>query len=533
MVHQPAPDVPGYTLGEWLGAGGSGTVWAATRDLDGTAVAVKVVPCGPDSRAAARELAVLAGVPVDGVLRLHEAVGLVGEPPVVALVLDRAEGGSLQRALDGRGHLSVGESVTVLAPVARALAGLHASGVVHGDVSPANVLLERSGRPLLADLGVARLVAEAADGDGEVEVTPELAAPEVLSRGLVTPASDVYAAGALAWWCVTGAAPAPLPLRPELTQVAGWLPPAWRDATLAALSPDPADRPSAADLALAWFDSAPCEPLRLVVGEDETALLTQRLRHGAPPADEPVAVPARRWSAWLVRWGQLVRSAAARLGWLVRRVRQRDVLLGAAALSVAVAAVVAGPELRSPAATGATPAATGATPAAAPAPPAPSPPGTSTSAAGPATSRRAPVEDPLGLMQALADLRARAVVTGSRSDLSLLDAPGSPALAADTAALAELARSRVRWAGVRLTVRRALAAAPAADGAVVDGVDAVDAVEEAVVDAVVDTAAYRVVDAGGGEVVAPAVAGQPMRFHLRWVGGRWRVHAVAARHPAP
>src|SRR5687767_1425114 len=105
MVHQPSPDVPGYTLGERLGAGASGTVWAATRDLDGTAVAVKVVPCGADSTAATRELAVLASVPVDGVLRLHEAVGLVGEPARVALVLDRAEGGSLERALAGRGHL--------------------------------------------------------------------------------------------------------------------------------------------------------------------------------------------------------------------------------------------------------------------------------------------------------------------------------------------------------------------------------------------------------------------------------------------
>ena len=530
MDHQTAPDVPGYTLGEWLGAGASGTVWAATRYRDGAAVAVKLVPCGPDSTAAARELAVLAGVPVDGVLPLHEAVGLMGEPPVVALVLDRAEGGSLQRALDGRGHLSVGESVTVLAPVARALAGLHAAGVVHGDVSPANVLLERSGRPLLADLGVARLVAEAADGDGEVEVTPELAAPEVLSRGLVTPASDVYAAGALAWWCVTGAPPAPLPLRPELTQVAGWLPKAWRDATLAALSPDPADRPSAADLALAWFDSAPCEPLRLVVGEDETALLTQRLRHGAAPADEPEAVPAGRWPSRLARSGELVRSrelvrsgeVAARLGRLVRGVRRRAAVLGVAALAVAVAVavLVAGPELRSPAATGAPAAAVRAAPA-------PSPPGASTSGGGPATSRRAPAEDPLGLMQALADLRARAVVTGSPSDLALLDAPGSPALAADRAAVTELARSRVRWAGVRLTVRRAVPAASTADGA------AVDAAVEAVVDAVVDTAAYRVVDERGGDVVVPAAGGQPMRFHLRWVDGRWRVQAVAARHPAP
>src|SRR5687767_1906155 len=51
---------------------------------------------------------------------------------------------------------------------------------------------------------------------------------------------------------------------------------AWSEATTQALLGDPALRPTAAELALAYYDSAPCEPLRLVVGKDETSLLTQR-----------------------------------------------------------------------------------------------------------------------------------------------------------------------------------------------------------------------------------------------------------------
>ncbi len=286
------PVVPGYALGTRLGTGGSAVVWAGTRDRDGTPVAVKVVTVGAGEQAdaAVRELGVLARVDVEGLVRFHEAVSLPGQDRRVALVLDHVGGGSLQGVLAARGTLSVGESVTVLAPVAKALAGLHAAGVVHGDVTPGNVLLERTGRPLLADLGVARFVGEA---PGEAVGTEGFVAPEVVDGGAVTPAADVYAAGALAWWCVTGQVPGPASWRAPLESLAPGLPEAWCETTTQALASDPAARPSAAQLALAWFDAAPCEPLRLVVGTDETSLLTHRLRR---PQSEAVEVrrPAKQ-----------------------------------------------------------------------------------------------------------------------------------------------------------------------------------------------------------------------------------------------
>jgi eukaryotic-like serine/threonine-protein kinase len=537
------PDVPGYVLSERLGAGASGAVWAATRQADRAQVAVKVVPVATTEQAdaAAREFAVLARVDVEGLVTFHEAIGLSGEPAAVALVLDRVGGGSLEQVVGARGHLSVGESVTILAPVARALAGLHALGVVHGDVTPGNVLVERTGRPLLADLGVAALAGEV---PGDLYGTPGFVAPEVIDRGVVTAASDVYAVGALAWWCVSGAPPEPMALRRPLSELAPGLPQDWHDATMRALSGDPLDRPSAAELALAYFDSAPCEPLRLVVGGDETSLLTQRLRQAAvPPATEEPAAPQGigRLTELPARVAGLVANRLRDIGRGSRRSARRwrapqrrtVTALATAALVVSgllCGALMAGGQLPTPtwisSSHGSTSAGQdpddGAVPVSQHSATTSTPSRTSRSPGArtdPATDHRAPETNPRGLMQALSDIRADAMNSGSAQQLAVLDAPDSAALAMDTAALARLRTSGESYDGVRLTVRQASRAVSTKERATTD---------TAVVDAVVDTAAYRVVGKSGTAHPQAAVAGEELRFELHWVRGRWRVASITA-----
>lgn len=500
------PRVPGYRLGERLGVGGTGTVWAATREADGTPCAVKLVATGDgdEAAAAARELAVLARVDVEGLVGFHEALVLAEDgSEAVALVLDHVGGGSLERVVRARGRLSVGESVTVLAPVARTLAGLHALGVVHGDVSPANVLLERSGRPLLGDLGVARLAGEL---PGDVHGTDGFVAPEVLDGGVVGAAADVYAVGALAWCCVTGSPPGPAALRPALESLVPGLPPAWIEATKQALRGDPAQRPTAAELALAYFDSAACEPLRLVVGSDETSMLTHRLRSAPSPAAATGPVADRR-----VRRSARLRVVRGRLLGCLPRFRGQT---GRALASLATLLVVLG--TAGLMAAGTIPAPSWLTPdegredAVVP---------VSRSGAGTASARdplvdpRAPSNQPVRLMQALSDLRARAMQSSSVADLARLDAPGSPALAADSATLADLREAGRAYEGVRLLVRRAEAMRVAQ--------------RSATVEAVVDTTAYRVV-AAGETSTRSAVGGQRLRFALVWTHGRWLVDRVEA-----
>ncbi|HEV7172236.1 serine/threonine-protein kinase [Pedococcus sp.] len=491
----PPPDVPGYRLGEHLGTGATGTVWAALRSRDLLPVAVKVVPVGahvkPVDQAgdqpvdepgghAARELAVLGRVSVEGLVGFHEAIGLHTDPPSLALVLDHVAGGSLWSAVRARGHLSVGESVTVLVPVARALAGLHAMGVVHGDVSPRNVLLQRSGRPVLSDLGVAQV---AGVSDAQTYGTTGFVAPELEDGSPRTAASDVYAVGALGWWCVTGELPTPASLRQPLDALAPGLPESWRAVTAQALSRDPADRPTAAELALAYFDSAPCEPLRLVVGADDTSLLTHRLRRSQP------APPAASRAAARVR-------GRPRLRWL---------LVGAAvmtALGLAVAGVAFADHLpwRIP-----------------PHPSAvPQRPRTLVSVTprdlttDPAAARR----DPVGLMQALADRRARTMTSRVPAELESLDVTGSVAMRDDAALLRDLAAHHRSYRDVAFRVRSARYVECTATTAQID--------------AAVDTTAYTVDDAGGvvrHERLPPAPV---VRFSLRWQDAGWRIEEVSA-----
>src|SRR4051794_9337704 len=158
-----APAVPGTVLIRSLGAGGHGQVWLATDLVSGDQVAIKVCrPTGPasdppveaavdgaagdgaagDGVAAARlarEVALLRRIDHPHVVRLRRVVDLP-DGAGRALVMDHAVGGSLADLVDIRGPLPAGEAATVLVPLARTLGDLHERGLVHGDLTPSNVL---------------------------------------------------------------------------------------------------------------------------------------------------------------------------------------------------------------------------------------------------------------------------------------------------------------------------------------------------------------------------------------------------------
>lgn len=128
-----------------------------------------------------REVAILTGLRHPGVVRCFGAALVEGTPP--SLVLEFVGGGTLEEALAAQGSLSMELRLSYMAQVGRTLAYLYSrrQPVVHRDVKPANILLERRGgdRVKLTDFGLSRVVQTTLHHNMTMFGTPEYTAPEV------------------------------------------------------------------------------------------------------------------------------------------------------------------------------------------------------------------------------------------------------------------------------------------------------------------------------------------------------------------
>ncbi|GAA4123554.1 hypothetical protein GCM10022415_28800 [Knoellia locipacati] len=490
IVDHTAPSLPGYDVVEPIGEGGTGTVWSAVAP-DGSTVAIKVVPA-VDADDALVELAVLGRIRDPHLVRLHEATTLPSGD--VALVLDHLAGGTVGTVVRTRGHLAPGELVTLLSPVSSTVARLHGLGVVHGDLSPDNVLLDLDGRPFVADLGVARIAG--ADPAG-LRGTEGFVAPEVLAGAVPSAASDVHSLGALAWFCLTGEAPGPAVVRGRLAEHVDGLPDELVETVELALRTRPEERPDADALAVAIFESAPPEPVVLARGSDEVGLLTRRIRAAARPAvvgagvvgatPHRIAVVARTLLPWVAVAAVVTVVVLGALAWTGSRDDARATTTA------------------------------GTTAATTPRAPGPDGPGASPDArrsrggADPRSLVDAPQRDPTALVQALADARSVAWSAGVAARLVEVDAPRSPALARDTEVLAAVQRARQRYVGLAFTVRDAEVVARR--GVIVT------------IRTRIDTGAH-VVRGPAGEVARPPAAGAPVLLDVVHTDSGWRVHDV-------
>ncbi|WP_066636732.1 serine/threonine-protein kinase [Serinicoccus hydrothermalis] len=299
------PSVPGYDVLGPLGRGASAQVWRARRRADGLPVAVKLVrPAGGagDVAAVLAEAGLMAGLRHEHVLRLYDVLPLgTPEEPVVALVTQLAAGGSLAQVLGSRRLLSPGELVTVLHPVSSALAELHRVGVVHGDLSPGNIMFRSDGMPLLGDLGTARVAGEDGLRGWGTGGHDGMVAPEVVEGFPATAESDVYQVGALAWLSLVGEVPGPGFDRPALAEVAPRLAPDLLDLVQRCMSPQPEDRPAAEELGGLLLAVAEPEPVEVAPDVDAAFGVTERLRQVALE-DAAQAGPSPR-GPW---WGRLL-----------------------------------------------------------------------------------------------------------------------------------------------------------------------------------------------------------------------------------
>jgi len=192
-----------YRLEGIVGRGGMSDVYRALDLRGDRRVAVKIVRTGdPEfARRLAREARTLERIRHPGLLRLL-ATGTVGDQAFI--VTELAEGHDLARRLRD-GPLSPAATADLGATLAGALAYIHARGIVHRDVKPANVLFGADGGAKLADFGIARVT----DGSahtvaGTTLGTAAYMAPEQLEDHRVGPAADVWSLGIVLLECLDG-----------------------------------------------------------------------------------------------------------------------------------------------------------------------------------------------------------------------------------------------------------------------------------------------------------------------------------------
>jgi eukaryotic-like serine/threonine-protein kinase len=557
-----APVVPGYVLEELLGRGGSGQVWRARPRSGGSPVAVKVLVRGDPERQE-REAALLGELDHPHLVRLHGVVRreVRGGTAEVALVLDLLAGGSLAALLARRGRLRPGEVVTTVAPVAAALAHAHDRGIVHGDLSPGNVVFTAEGRPVLTDLGTARLVGDRA----RAEVTPAYVDPVVARGGAPGPASDVFGVAAAAFHALTGVAPwnaadaggtlavASAGELPDLALLAPEAPEELVRVVRRGLSAEPHLRGSAAAFALDLRHACRPEPVRLpaagvpdaelgLTGRGPRTELTHqvpgrpRAAHAAPVRDARGA----RLRAALRSRADLRTDGGLRglVGGALRRTAVVGGVLGAVGAGLTGAAwagaswggasgdpvpaadtthaLVDRPTVGSPAPTTTAPLPRPADPTAAPGPAADAvtagPPADATPAGSPADATTAPVDD-AGWTAILTELyarRARAFTAGDSAALAGVHLAGSALLDRDVTALRALTGSGQTLTGFAPQVRRLESVTAGGSGRVV--VRLVDELPR-----------YRVESAdGGGQDVAGRGAAR-VRLVLQQTAAGWRI----------
>ncbi|WP_458778851.1 serine/threonine-protein kinase [Arthrobacter sp. D3-16] len=535
----------GYAVGRLLGRGGSSTVWLVREERSSREFALKYFspPARRSSRGTSmteegirREIRILSVLDHPHLIKAHNTVALAAEGPA-ALIMDYAPGGSLAGIVAARGKLSVGETVTVLTPIAQALAYLHGKGFTHGDVSPGNVLFTAQGKPMLSDVGIARMLGD--PGPAASAGTPGFLDPAPVDavRAGLQPERDVYSVAALGWFCLTGLPPQRTADRPPLSLLLPGVPRELAAALESGLNEDRRLRPAAASLATAVYRSASPLPLDLAPAVHPTVLpaLVTRLQAPATPRSglgERVRRLRRRlttstWSGPFVAPGKVPfgeakevipparpgdrgrgRHAPPRGGRQVRRAA----LAGAAAAAVAAAwwlsgagVTGAGPDSPAETAGGAN---TTSVPHVLPA--------ETLQPADPleAARQQAASPDPGVAVHGLAVLRSLALSTGQLELLDEVNQHGSAAAAADNGISGRLRQSGRVLSGFSTTLSQVQAQEGGTEaGTVVAVTSASSAYEEKDAQGVVTARG----EAGGG---------QRLRLVLVLLDGRWRVSDI-------
>ncbi len=322
-----------YRIEEVIGRGGMGAVYRATDERLGRHVAVKVITVMGAADPAARErIRARFRQEAAAAARLPHHPNVVpvydyGTDPALGLdfiVMELLRGEDLATRLSSAGPPPLSQSLEILFQAARGLAVGHRSGVIHRDVKPGNVFIVRTEegdemQVRVLDFGIAKVIADEdtftqLTQDGRAPLSPTYASPEQLrGEARLTPASDVFSLGAVAFQLLTGERPfnesdrnrmgigLPVPA-PSLRARNPAVPPSVEEVVLRALASDPEERfphagafAEALDRARRGMGEAPLPPYAppgfAAGGEDRTQLEEDDRTLLAPDGHAPARAP--------------------------------------------------------------------------------------------------------------------------------------------------------------------------------------------------------------------------------------------------
>jgi eukaryotic-like serine/threonine-protein kinase len=201
-----------YELLEEIGRGGQGVVYRARQKSLNRIVALKVVAVGPWAtevhlKRFRREAEAAAALEHPRIVPIYE----IGERDGCCYFsMQLVEGGQLEELVTGK-RFDLRRAAEIIVKLARTVHYAHQRGILHRDIKPGNILIDREGEPYLTDFGLARLVEVESTITRTIEVlgTPSYMSPEQAAGEVqqLTTAADVYALGAVLYQLLTGSAP--------------------------------------------------------------------------------------------------------------------------------------------------------------------------------------------------------------------------------------------------------------------------------------------------------------------------------------
>jgi len=264
MAEDGITEVGKYRIIEQIGEGAMGVVYRALDPILNRPVAIKVM-----SDALARDDDLRSRF-----LREAQAAGSLQHPNVVTvydfgeveghlyIAMEFVAGEDLEAMLVRKATLSLVQKVDIVVDVLAGLGYAHKRGIVHRDIKPANIRIDEEGRARIMDFGIARLESSKLTRTGLMVGTPTYMAPEQITSGAISAATDLFSVGAVMYELLTGAKPfegeslqsvfykivSASP--PDITTVSPSLPTSLNAIVMRALAKEPSARyPSAVDMA--------------------------------------------------------------------------------------------------------------------------------------------------------------------------------------------------------------------------------------------------------------------------------------------